>query len=193
MKKNILIIQGHPDPSPDRFGQVLANAYIQGAKQAGHTIRTIDIATLDFPVLRTREQWEHAEPPPSIKLAQQEFLRAEHIVFIYPLWLGDIPALFKAFLEQVMRPGYAFGNMEGKMPSKLLKGRSARVVVTMGMPASVYRVYYRAHSLKSLERNILHFVGISPVRKSVIGMVEGNPVKRQLWLAKMQEAGREGI
>lgn len=192
MKKNILIIQGHPDPSPERFGRVLANAYIKGAKDAGHTIRVIDIASLDFPVLRSREQWEHAEPPPCIKQAQQELLRANHIVFIYPLWLGDIPALLKAFLEQVMRPGYAFGNMEGKMPSKLLKGRSARVVVTMGMPASVYRVYYRAHSLKSLERNILHFVGVAPVRKSVIGMVEGNPVKRQLWLAKMHACGRDG-
>jgi hypothetical protein len=28
----------------------------------------------------------------------------------------------------------------------------------MGMPAAVYRWFYRAHSLKSLERNILGFV-----------------------------------
>jgi len=60
--------------------------------------------------------------------------------------------------EQVARPGFAFGTAKGKgLPPKLLKGRSARVIVTMGMPALFYRWYYRAHSVKNLERNILAF------------------------------------
>jgi putative NADPH-quinone reductase len=72
-----------------------------------------------------------------------------------------------------------------------LKGRSARVVVTMGMPAPLYRWFFRAHSLRSLERNILAFCGIGPVRDSLIGMVEaGGPAKHQRWLATMRELGR---
>ena len=55
---------------------------------------------------------------------------------------------------------------------KGLGGRSARLVVTMGMPAIVYRWYFRASGVKSLERNILGFVGIEPVRETLIGGVD---------------------
>jgi putative NADPH-quinone reductase len=84
-----------------------------------------------------------------------------------------MPALLKGFLEQVARPGFAFRYEKEGTPftAKGLKGRSARVVVTMGMPALVYRWYFRAHSVKSLERNILGFVGIAPVHETLVGMV----------------------
>jgi hypothetical protein len=56
---------------------------------------------------------------------------------------------------------------------------SARVVVSMGMPALFYTVVYRAHSLKSLKRNILRFAGFAPVRHSIIGGVEGSAQSRE--------------
>ena len=106
-----------------------------------------------------------------------------------------MPALFKAFLEQVARPGFAFMR-EGDNPlgkKKGLTGRSARVVVTMGMPAALYRWYFRAHSLNSLERNILGFVGIEPVHEILIGMV-GNmlPALAGKWLSKLEKLGAAG-
>lgn len=74
-------------------------------------------------------------------------------MLFYPLWHGDVPALLKGFLEQVFRPGLARAAEPGQR--KGLAGRSAHIVVTMGMPAFVYRWYFGTHSLKSLERNIL--------------------------------------
>jgi hypothetical protein len=62
----------------------------------------------------------------------------------------------------------------------------------MGMPAMAYRLYFRAHSLKSLQRNILHFVGIKPVKESLIGMVEASPAARRKWLASMETLGKKG-
>ena len=102
-----------------------------------------------------------------------------------------MPALMKAFFEQVLRPGFAIDKSEqGKAWKKVLKGKSARVVVTMGMPAFFYRWYFRAHSLKSLERNILAFCGIGPVRTSLIGMVEGSsPARHQAWRDKLRALG----
>ena len=84
--------------------------------------------------------------------AQQAIAWAEHLVFFFPLWLGGMPALLKGFLERVARPGFALGEPGGlaHLPQKLLAGRSARLVVTMGMPALAYRWIYRAHSLKAL-------------------------------------------
>jgi putative NADPH-quinone reductase len=193
-KKRILILQGNPDPGGHRYGHALARAYQEGALEVGHEVRSIDVATLEFPLLRTKEQWEKDAPPESIRGAQESIAWAEHMLVVYPLWLGSMPAMVKAFLEQALRPGFAIGKSSGAgMWAKALTRKSAHVVVTMGMPAFVYRWWFRGHSLKSLERNILRFCGITPVRTSLIGNVESaNPRGRKRWLEKMRACGAEG-
>lgn len=185
----IAIIDGHPDPSPERFVHGLANAYEDAARIAGHEVERITVARLDFPLLRSQAEWQEGVVPDDIRHAQEAIMRAQHLVILYPLWLGDVPALLKAFLEQIARPSFAFRYKEHGLPEKLLGGRSARVIVTMGMPGLFYRFVYRAHSLKSLERNILAFTGISPIRHSVIGAVE-DPKRRARWLSRIQDLGR---
>jgi putative NADPH-quinone reductase len=192
--KHILLIQGHPDASQRHFCHALEDAYAQGARAAGHEIQRINVATLDFPILRSQLEWEQGALPPGLVDAQAAIKWAEHLVLFFPLWLGDMPALLKGFLEQVARPGFAFSR-EGKNPlaAKGLTGRSARVVVTMGMPASVYRWVFRAHSIKSLERNILGFVGIAPVHETLIGMVgEMQAESAKKWLVKLEKFGERG-
>ena len=186
----IALIQGHPDPQGGHFSHALAEAYAQAAGEGGHEVRAIDVARLEFPLLRSAAEWESGAPPGAIRAAQQTIAWAEHLVIVFPLWLGDVPALLKGFFEQVLRPGFAIGEtQEGRIGKKLLKGRSARLIVTMGMPAFFYRVYYRAHSVKSLKRNILEFCGISPVRASLVGTVD-SATARHLSLAKVQMLGR---
>jgi putative NADPH-quinone reductase len=190
----ILLIQGHPDAGRPHLCHALAAAYERGGRQAGHEVRTVDVAGIEFPLLRSQHEWEHGTLPASLAQAQQDIRWAEHLVFFFPLWLGDMPALLKGFLEQVARPHFAFEYGEDKtsFAHKGLKGRSARVVVTMGMPALVYKWYFRAHSVKSLERNILGFVGIAPVRETLIGMVGALvAAAAQKWLDKMRVLGRK--
>ena len=147
--RKILIIDGHPDPSPERFVHALTDAYARGA--SGHQVRRLKLSELDIPFLRSAAEWMTGEPPVAMVAAQTDIAWADHLVIFYPLWLGDVPALLKAFLEQVMRPGFALQYREHGLPKKLLAGRSARVVVTMGMPAFFYRLVYGAHSVKSLD------------------------------------------
>jgi putative NADPH-quinone reductase len=192
MGRRILLIQGHPDPQPTHFGHALADAYAAAAREAGHVVETVTVATLDFPLLRTRAEWDSGEVPPALAPVQEAILRAEHLVIFFPLWLGGMPALLKGFLEQVARPGFAIQPTGGAGWNKLLGGRSARLVVTMGMPAIVYRWVFQAHSLKALERNILGFAGIAPVQETLVGSVEGTDKARQRWLAKLTELGERG-
>jgi putative NADPH-quinone reductase len=193
MPQRIAIIDGHPDPERSHFGHALAQAYRQGAEEAGSTVRTIRLSDIDMPLLRSQHEWEQGPLPPVLQEAQDAIGWAEHLVIIYPLWLGDMPAVLKAFLEQVLRPGFAFKYSSSGMGIKLLKGKSARIVVTMGMPALVYRLYFRAHSLKSLKRSILGFVGITPVRTTLIGSVaSSSDAKHRQWLETMRAYGLEG-
>jgi putative NADPH-quinone reductase len=191
--QRIVLIQGHPDATAPHLCHALAQSYANGAIAAGHEVRYIDIATIEFPWLRSQHEWELGLLPAALKPAQADIGWAQHIVLFFPLWLGDMPALLKAFLEQVARPGFAFA-AEGNNPfgHKALSGRSARVVVTLGMPALVYRWYFRAHSVKSLERNILGFVGIAPVHETLVGSVdqlgEDGVAK---WKRRMQALGNK--
>lgn len=190
--RQILVIDGHPDPRRGHFVHALADQYVAGAVSAGHLVRRLDIAPMSLAPLRTRYEWEETEPPAEIAAAQEAMVWADHMVIFYPLWLGDMPSLLKAFFEQALCPGFAFSYPKNRLPHKALKGRSAHVVVTMGMPSIAYRLYYRAHSLKSLKRNILKFVGISPVRTTVIGGVEGASAARDRWLLHMSRKGADG-
>jgi len=194
MTKRIAIIQGHPDNSLQHLCHALEDAYVKGAMTGKHEVRRINVAKLDFPLLRSQQQWENSPLPASLLEAQATIAWAEHIVFIFPLWLGDMPALLKGFLEQIARPNFAFsGNNKNPFAHKALKGRSARIVVTMGMPAVIYRWFFLAHSLKSLERNILNFVGIKPVKETIIGKA-GNMDAATIhkWVEKLHHHGNKG-
>jgi putative NADPH-quinone reductase len=195
VSRRILIIQGHPDPQPIHFCHALADAYAAGATEAGHEVRRVTVAQPEFPLLRTKEDWEHGAPPTSIRACQDDIGWSELLLIVYPLWLGSMPALLKGFLEQAFRPGFAIGKGEsGALWKKLLKGRRARIVVTMGMPALIYRWYFGAHSLKSLERNILGFCGVGPIRESLVGLVEAlTEARRGKWLRTMHDYGRRAV
>ncbi|MCR9139382.1 MAG: NAD(P)H-dependent oxidoreductase [Alphaproteobacteria bacterium] len=190
--KNVVIIQGHPDPSENRLCRALAAAYENGARSAGHNVTVIDPAQIDFPLLRTQVDWKNGidGTPATLREAQAQCMDADHFMMIYPLWMGTMPALLKAFLEQVFRPGVALSADES-LPGPLMKGKSARVVVTMGMPALAYRWFFLAHSLKNLERNILGFSGIRPVRNTLFGMVEkADSHTTQKWFDTMNALGK---
>ena len=193
--KHILIIQAHPDASTPHFCHALQSAYAEAAQAAGHRVEVIDLGKVEVKLLRSKAAWESDDQLPEFAAAGQAALaRAEHVVFIYPLWLGSMPAVLKAWLEQVLRPNFAFNIAAGGQRwSAKLGGQSARVIITMGMPAFFYRLFYFSHSLRSFERNILKFCGIKPVRTSLIGMVDKkNPAQRANWLRRMARIGREG-
>ncbi|WP_309643495.1 NAD(P)H-dependent oxidoreductase [Phenylobacterium sp.] len=192
MAKKILVLNGHPDPRPERLCAALANAYVRGANRAGHQIRRIDVGDLSFPLIRTKDEFMSSVEHPSIRETQDALRWADHLVIVHPLWLGGPPALLKGLLEQVFRYGVAL-SPPGTPPTGLLKGKSARVVVTMGMPAVIFRVVFGSHGLKSLEKGVLWISGFKPIRHDIFGNVEGaRPRTRQRWLAAMERHGLAG-
>ena len=190
MSHRVVIIQGHPDPTGRHLCHGLADAYAEGAAAAGNFVSRVDLAKLDIPVLRSQAEFESGTLPSSLNAARDAIVSADHIVLVFPLWLGTMPAPVQAFLGQVMPPGIAFAYQSKGLPSKLLRGRSARIVVTMGMPALAYRWFFFAHAMRALNRNVLGFVGISPIRTSLFGMVENaSEEKRQRWRGPMRAPG----
>jgi putative NADPH-quinone reductase len=192
MARSILVLRCHPAPVGGHFCDALVEAYQSGATSAGHRVDSLDLAVLDIPFLRTAEAWKTASPSADIRLAQAKIAVADHLVFIYPLWLGDMPALLKAFLEQVACEGFVMSVDDKGRWQQGLKGKSTRIIVTMGMPALIYRFYFFSHSLRSFKRNILGFAGVSPVSTTVIGSVDKSAGHRKGWIASIRSLGEQG-
>ena len=194
MAKRIAIIQGHPDPAARHFCHALADAYAEGPPLPAITSCISRWRGSGFRVLRTAQEFESAALPETLIPARDVIMMAEHLVIVFPLWLGTMPAILKAFLEQIMRPGIAFAYRKRGFPKRLLAGRSARIVVTMGMPAFLYRWYFGGHGLRGLERSILRFTGIKPVREMLFGGVgDADEARRRRWLDRMRDYGRRGV
>lgn len=192
MSLHIFLIQGHPDAIEPHLCNALASSYAQGAQASGHEVRQCDVATLDFPLLRSQRDFESGPVPPGLQAVQRDILWCDHLVLFFPLWAGDMPALLKGMLEQVFRPAFT-GTSRNPLAKKVLSGRSARVVVTMGMPALVYRWYFCGHSVKSLERNLLGMVGICSVKETLIGQTSDMPAASATqWLEVLRDLGEHG-
>jgi putative NADPH-quinone reductase len=193
MNRRITIIQGHPDAAGGHLLHAMADAYAEGATATGHEVRRIEVAKLDFPLLRTQVDFETGELPPALAQPREDMRWAEHWVFLFPLWHGTMPALFKGFLEHIFRPGFAMEYKKQGFPKRLLAGRSARIVVTMGMPALMYRWYFGAFGVRGFERSMLSFAGIKPIRESFYGLTFADDKKRARWIEDIGRCGSRGI
>ncbi len=195
VSERVLIINGHPDPGPGRLCAAIAEAYGQGAVGAGRRVRRIDVGALEFPLIRSAGAFEAEEPPPPIAEAQALIHWADHLVMVHPLWHGGPPALLKGFLEQAFRYGFAIPRPEGSGGlGGLLKGRSARIIVTMGMPALAYRAIFGAFGVRAIERSVLWMSGIHPIRRTLLGGVGQADVARcTAWLSAVRAMGARGV
>lgn len=186
----IAIIVGHA--RKDTFCEALGEAYRRGAEAGGHHVSLFVTSNMTFdPILH--EGFARIQPlEPDLQAAHDAIIAADHLVLVFPLWLGTLPAIFKGFLERVLQPDLVEPSKKGKF-TKIFKGKSAHVIMTMGMPGFIYRWYYGAFALRMLKRSILGFVGVSPVRSTIHGMIETvSQEKRQSWLADAEAMGRKG-
>ncbi|MBM3529311.1 MAG: flavodoxin family protein [Alphaproteobacteria bacterium] len=185
----IMIVVGHAQHTT--FCEALGRAYRDGAESAGHSVRLFVLSQMQFdPILREGYRTTQTLEP-DLADAYATLAACDHLVLIFPLWCGDMPAILKGFIERILQPDLiARENTENAMNWRIFSNKSARIVMTMGMPVSIYRWYYRGHALKLLKRNILHFIGIKPARDTLYGMIgTSKPQQRERWLDEMRALG----
>lgn len=187
----IVIVVGHA--RTETFCEALGEAYLVGARAGGHEAQLFVTSRMSFdPILHNG--FAEVQPlEPDLAEAHDAIMAADHLVVIFPLWLGTLPAIFKGFLERVFQPDLVGPSKQGKF-APLLARKSVRIVMTMGMPGLIYRWYYGAHALKMLRRNILAFLGAGPIRSTIYGMVEAvGHDRRRRWLDEIQDLGHRGV
>jgi putative NADPH-quinone reductase len=186
----IMIVVGHSERAT--LCEAMGRAYEKGALASGHKAKLFVLSEMTFdPVLHHGFRKEQPFEP-DIRAAYESLSLCDHLVLIFPLWCGDMPAILKGFIERVLQPDLiARQNTDSAMNWHVFADKSARVIMTMGMPVSIYRWWYGGYALKLLTRNILHFIGIKPVRHTLFGMVgTSQPETRDRWLREVEELGK---
>ncbi|MBH1985940.1 MAG: NAD(P)H-dependent oxidoreductase [Burkholderiales bacterium] len=181
-----LLILAHP--SPDSFNAALADAYADAALKAGRQLRRIDLHALRFdPILHGAYRGEQALEA-DLQAAQADILWAEEIVWVYPVWWGGLPALLKGFLDRVLLPGFAYKFHKGHRSwDKLLKGRNARIVVTLDTPGWYDRLAYGRPAWRQMKHTILQFCGMKLLSTTTFAPIAtSKPEQRERWLAEVR-------
>ena len=165
-RERLLVVNGHPDPRPERFCAALCQACLAGATAAG---RDADIVALGaiFPANGNGSARELAR---ALELLRQPV----HLTVVFPLWLDKPPEIVTRFFEQVERDAQ-------------MKSRRAHIVATMSLPAFAHRsmvresAYIRHNmSLPGLEIDALNFVGsIDTISRA----------QREEWLHRLRRLG----
>ncbi|MBC9931788.1 NAD(P)H-dependent oxidoreductase [Chitinophaga qingshengii] len=169
--KKILIINGHPDR--ESYNYELHEAYKSAALEAGADITEIHLGSLQFdPNLRYGYR-KRMELEPDLLDAWQKILAAEHIVWIFPMWWGFLPALTKGFIDRLFLPGLAFGNIPNSMlVEKKLKGKTSRIICTMDTPVWFHTLYYGSAGMRAFRSMTLRFCGIKITGTTYIAPVK---------------------
>ena len=190
MSKKILIVNGHPDK--ESFSYALSEAYKTGAIESGAEVKEIHIRTLDFNLNLQFGYRKRTELEPDLLVAQEHIKWAEHLVWIYPVWWGSVPALLKGFIDRVFLPGFAFKKKENSVWwDKYLTGKTAHIISTLDQPSWYYRLMYARPSTNAMKQLTMNFVGVKKVKVSTIGPMRlSKAIFREKWLQKIEKFGR---
>lgn len=184
-----LIILGHPNLNS--FTNAACTAYEKGAREKKGEVKRINLSELNFnPILENGYSKIQNLEPDLIK-AQQLISWANHIVIVFPVWWSAPPALLKGFIDRVFLPGFAFRYREkSSMWDKLLKGRSARLIILSDAPVFWLYFAYFHPALNLMKKAVLEFCGISPVRVSSFGSIKNKTsIDREKILEKCYREG----
>lgn len=153
-----LIINGHPNKSS--FSGKLADAYLKGFIKSNKAVHLINLHELSFnPNLSNG--YHHNVLEKDLAEAQRLINESDHLVFVYPTWWWTMPALLKGFIDRVFVPGFAFSYEKGgSFPLKLLKGKTATLIVTMDSPKWYFWLWMQNVGHVVMKRGVLDFCGI---------------------------------
>lgn len=195
----VLIVFNHPYEMS--FCNAILKAVKRGLDEGNHDIDLIHLDNDNFdPVMRGKDLQAFAlartDPERSQQLLDEQVLdykqrieRADHIVFIFPIWWELMPALTKGFIDKLIFPGIAYDyNSKGtRMFSKLDKLKGVTMITTMNTPSIAYRLLFGNAIKKALLLGTFWKIGVKNRKWINLTYVKfTSDEKRSKWLANLE-------
>ena len=193
--KRIFVLNGHP--AANSLSKALSETYAEAARTAGHQVRIMHLHDLDFDMDYGYAGYAKHKPlEPDLKAFQENIEWSQHVVMTAPMWWGGLPAKLKGLIDRTFLPGWAFDTRTLKMgmPAPMLKGRTARAIVTSDTPNFFFGLLYRKALLRQIKGQIFHFVGIKPARITHFSPAgKAGPDQVKAWMKTVVSLGQGAI
>lgn len=159
-----LIIYAHPD-TEGHCSTILKNVEKE-LNERKEKYEILDLYKIKFdPILHEEELYSAGKKYQSkdVKLMQAKIQESDNIIFIYPIWWNNHPAILRGFIDRVFVSGFAFryekkfGNM---VPVGLIKGKKATIFTTSGGSGLIFKFIQGSRGVKVLKNDTLKFCGV---------------------------------
>jgi len=153
MVSKLLIIYAHPNKN-GFCGEVL-NQILKNVKKC----EILDLYSLKFNAILSNVELNAKGNKKSEEILKiQEKIRTSKLIFIYPTWWQNMPAILKGFVDRVFSHNFAYKYV-GNMPKGLLSGK-AIAITTCGAPKFYFTLFKGGRALKVLTKDSLDFCGL---------------------------------
>jgi putative NADPH-quinone reductase len=183
-----LIINGNPDPRPERFCAAVCAAFADGIQEAGGRVRRLDIGKMNLPL--DAAVWRSATPSLRAELAQalEQFSWADRLFVVFPMWLAQAQAQLSMLFEELARqrePEIRVRKAIGVVEEE----KQAHVVVTTNLPS----LLYHARAGKAGSGWMVSFPGLRMLDTTIIGSIEAITHEERIrWLRWVHCRGAAG-
>ncbi|RMA78994.1 putative NADPH-quinone reductase [Metamycoplasma subdolum] len=163
--RKVYLILGHPNK--DSFNGKLVDAYEKRLKELKIEVRRVNLIDLDFDLILRKDKQEHQS---TIEKEQANIMWADELIFFYPLWWGNVPALLKGYIDNVFTHGFAYKHHEDDpLWDKLLEGKKARIFSTCDASSEFVKTDYKDCDFIFLKKAVFWFTGIKTIETYRIG------------------------
>lgn len=186
-----MVLLAHP--SDLSFNHAIARSVVEQLKQDRHEVIVHDLYEEGFdPLLPSQEIPKGAALPDDVSLHCKELAEADGIIIVHPNWWGQPPAILKGWIDRVVRPGVAYGFVEGDdgegVPMGLLRAKAAVVFNTSNTPMKREKEVF-GDPLEALWKDcIFDLCGVGSFHRRMFNVVvTSSEEQRARWLMEARE------
>lgn len=188
---NIVIVFNHPYEGS--FGKAILQAITKGLHRANHQVDLMHLDHDGFNPAMNKEDLkafvEHKAVDPQVIDYNRRLEKADHLIFIFPIWWDLMPAMTKGFIDRVLSPGVVYDHHPrgfGLVPLlKKLKG--VTIITTMNKPGIMYSLIIGNLIKKAMINSVFKTMGYKNLKWISYNRVKSvSQQKRVKWLTDLE-------
>lgn len=187
----VVIVFNHPYKKG--YCNAILEAVTKGLQNGQHEVDLIHLDNDGFnPVMSKTDLKafvEHKPIDPQVIDYNNRLEKADHLIFIFPIWWDLMPAMTKGFIDRVLSPGVVYDHHPkgyGLVPLlKNLKG--VTIITTMNKPKWMYSLFVGNLIRKAMLKSVFKTMGYKNLNWiSHCSVKTVSQEKRVTWLAGLE-------